>query len=226
MAKQCTKLVMCTELAWKITKILRTKKCAITTQKSVFSFRDRTFFWFREQCVKIWCLGLRFKELTLVWKWSCARSFQRLFGTMRPQPQPPGLPLTWGRGNRGLYLPRQGLALWAWCRLLGLPLLWRQSLWGSSALEEGREGCIVLTCVLCLYVRPQLAVMVCVCVCGDTFRAVVVLIQLSVFGLLLPSNQVVCLVPVGWDRRWPSHHQLGRCVGVGSHILWHGGSCV
>lgn len=56
-----------------------------------------------------------------------------------------------------------------------------------------------------------------------TFGAVVVLVKLSVFGLLLPSDQVVCLVSIWWNRRWPTHHQLRGGVRVCSHILGHRG---
>lgn len=51
-----------------------------------------------------------------------------------------------------------------------------------------------------------------------TFGAVVVLVELSVLGLLLPADQVVGQVAVGksWGR--PLHHQLGGGVGEGARL--------
>lgn len=95
---------------------------------------------------------------------------------------------------------------------------------GVFSSGEGKEGCGSWQ----VYYRPHSGAdskgrWKTVLECADTFRAVVVLIQLPVFSLLLPSYQVVCVVPVGWDRRRPAYHQLSRWIGVCSHILRHGG---
>lgn len=58
-----------------------------------------------------------------------------------------------------------------------------------------------------------------------TFGAVVVLVELSVLGLLLPADQVVGQVAVGKRRRRPPDHQLGGGVGEGSGLPGHRRLC-
>lgn len=58
-----------------------------------------------------------------------------------------------------------------------------------------------------------------------TFGAVVVLVELSVLGLLLPADQVVGQVAVGKCRRQPLDHQLGGGVSEGARLPGHRRPC-
>ncbi len=61
------------------------------------------------------------------------------------------------------------------------------------------------------------------CNLDQTFRAVVVQVELSVLALLLPAEQVVGVVSVGEHRWRPPHHQLWWRVRVHTNVYRHWG---
>lgn len=73
---------------------------------------------------------------------------------------------------------------------------------------------------LCLYFVVAFLLLV-----MPTFGAVVVLVELSVLGLLLPADQVVGQVAVGKSRGRPLHQQLGGGVGEGARLPGHRRHC-